>query len=126
VDAGMTRIRLPLRFSLRTFFVLVTLCCAYLGREWQVVQQRKDVVAWLHEHGCPCSTICYVVCRDPAKWDRREPSWLREQMGDPYLASVFLPPEFACEQARIERIFPGVHVSLLRPELATRTTIGER
>jgi len=89
---GMANFRPRLRFSLRTLFVLVTICGAvigYVGWQWRIVQERKAVFALLGAYEMrpapqPAPAIILYWPDDlPLPWVRRlmgdskVPSWGR-------------------------------------------------
>lgn len=66
--------RLSLRFSLRTFFVLLTAVCVWLGYNADIVRNRKMLM-----HGSPLDP-CLTISID---LDRQfKLSWIRRLLGD--------------------------------------------
>src|SRR6185436_12131025 len=82
-DGGMARFRLPLRFSLRTLFVVVTAMGAgleWLVSEWRVIQQRNEIATWIDERNkeeLPGS--CYLGVH---YFGRESVPWFRWMLGD--------------------------------------------
>jgi hypothetical protein len=94
-----------MRFSLRALFVLVTLCCLYLGWQSRIVGERVAVVKWLqtsygYENASDGAIV--VVCQE----NDSQLTWVRRRFGDAsYHWSCLLPPTER-ERARMMSAFP--------------------
>src|SRR5262245_550454 len=96
----MARFRLPLRFSLRTLFVVVALICLYLGWQWRIVQERKALLAWMGAQ----PSVQYRFSNAPIPAER-EVSFVRRLFGDKTMYAIFLGPlEKPMENERIRQI----------------------
>lgn len=101
----MAHFRPRLRFSLGTFFVLVTLLAVglgYVGQEWRKVQERREVVRWLEQYrDGPSSDDDLEVLADDINV-----SWIRRMFGDKGgTKGYYLPPDKE-KLARVRAVFP--------------------
>lgn len=97
---------LTARFSLRTLFVVVTLCGMWMGWQFQLVQTRKHALKQLGDSG--------AVVRQHQAWGKPSRiSWLREFMGDTSVFSIALPhPNTEDDVERLGELFPEAEISL--------------
>ena len=52
----MARLTTPFRFSLSTFFLLITILCVFLGLKVRQVHLQRQATVWVLDHG---GTIVY-------------------------------------------------------------------
>jgi len=95
-----------MKFSLRTLFVLVTLCCVFLGWQWRIVHERRAVVQWLqssydYDEKRPAGAKI-VICQE----DGSQLSWLRRRFGDASYHWSCILPATEREQLRMFSAFP--------------------
>lgn len=111
------KLRLPssLRFRLRTLFVLLTLLAVglgYVGYQYQIVRERREVARWLDE--VIEETLLYDVGKGTGIVieDMTEPAFLRRALGDAKLGLIFGHGELSDRDlVRLRRVFPQSQVT---------------
>lgn len=119
--------RLQLRYSLRTFLVVIALVACWLGYQLRIISQRTAMLAQIKAQGGVCVTYAAaqplylhylpeldVVINPPPELVRQllegpqkkaQISRLREWLGDPPIQTItLLRPEF--ELAQVTALFP--------------------
>ena len=76
-----------LQYSLRTFFVLLTVLCVWLGWLTYKANEQRKAVEWVREMG---GTVFYNYGfdEDGHEADAPGPKWLREMLGREFLDQV--------------------------------------
>jgi hypothetical protein len=99
-----------IQFHLRTLFAVVTVAaaaCGWLSREVHVVQERKAMRQWIHEHGGLCTaTEGSCLCSE-----EEEPSFVRRWFGDKTVRVVWFVKDIS--DANAERINATFHGAFL-------------
>lgn len=107
------KFRLPSlsRFSLRTLFVLVTVVAiplGWLGRQYQIVRERKEVREWLEPPLSPWvdqhirdGDKVIVIIEGPGKLPR-----IRTMLGDTELDGTYALPVDDNRRKRVLSLFP--------------------
>jgi hypothetical protein len=95
------------RFILSTFFVVVTLACLLVGKEYRKVHERREVLKLVEESG--------GVMYPPTDDDDKSINWLRQLFGDEPVGAIAFPDAASLSQAdelRITDTFPGAMLML--------------
>jgi hypothetical protein len=119
--------RYRLRFSLRMFFVLVTVLCIWLGREVSIVRERKLLRQEWSERWWFYTVAMenrmnegYISADSP-----RPVSWLRRALGDEAVKTVTVNHASVDEQARLKRAFPEARLGQVIAEIDGVTARSE-
>ncbi len=93
-----------LRFSLRTLFVLVTICGAlagYVGWQWRIVQERN---ATLSLYGIDVDRCVYPSTHQPSV------PWIRRLVDDEGFSQIGIADPEALE--RVRQVFPEAKIRI--------------
>jgi hypothetical protein len=124
---SMLRRAVRFRYSLRMLFVLVTVCCLWLGWNASVVRARRDMLRDVESRGGRAIEGFVLEGGQPLAWldstnmvpasgamcepvlpSSESPSSIRQLLGDATVGVIYLPSsEFSNEDAqRIQAKFP--------------------
>jgi hypothetical protein len=105
-----------LRFSLRTLFVLVTVCAVWMGRNVNQVQERKRLLELADSKGVRINQLSLPLPRSMLGWKRppRAPrtagiGWFRQTfLADRPIDSIWIPGvwQHEIETRQFEAAFP--------------------
>ncbi len=97
-----------------TLLIAVTIGCVWLGREWQIVQERKavrDLVrsrAALNQFG---KNVTIVLVKPPWRPSPpASPNWIRQRLGDVKSPLTSGSNLTAQELARVRKAFPEAKI----------------
>lgn len=123
----MRPFRRPIRFSLRTLLVLMTLLgsvCGYVGWQWRIVQERRALAARNWEQlerstrsaGDSDQEGMEAMYVQVLRGIERNPdiNWLRSMLGDQWQPWIIMPVGTTPDEvARAKRLFPESHIYVL-------------
>lgn len=95
------------RFSLRTFFVVLTLFGVWFGLQVKWIQKRRDTLRWIKAHGgqeISYESIVYLV-GDPLPPPKPVP-WSLRMLGEPSVYNISIINGTDETVQRVKSLFP--------------------